>query len=922
MKSLTPQRTKSASRFGIRALVVLAVFLLSTIVQTLSPVPASAAAADDILRANQRYYSSIFLRDCLYQLEHHNGWNGIIESGKTENGSMFDIGTPVFTVNIGRTLDPDDGVMQCNDKAAVTSALSTLSIGGSGMLLMLGYSRAEQVETVCVATTGQYNQCTRTEQRTIVTYKGPGTNDYNRIIQSTVSQDNVGRYMAYLNTFNSQCSLVEPPTGSGTEVTYKKVVLGENGEYSAVDTKAEFAIRKASVGYQSNQQYDKSDADTVITNYDYNKDDISCRDLLSEIDKLSGSAVTFNNNNKDDPLSTGTGAGDTTTKPDEEGESEPVCTGGSLGWILCPLTTLATEAINALAGSMEGFMRFDPLIGSTQGAAVESLWRIVVGIANLLLVIAFMIIIFSQATSVGLSAYGVKKMLPRIIGAAILINLSFYICALMVDITNVIGASIQGIINGASASIGQGTAADAPSFGAAIAQLALPVGALTIGAAYVGAIAFIVPVLLTGLISLLAIFVVLALRHVLTILLIIIAPLAFAAMILPNTDSLFKKWWKALYISLALYPIIMVLAYGSQLVSKVILAVAPTKGDEAWIWEIFAFIVIFAWIWALKTVVSLGGGLVGKLAGRINDPTKGLIDRSRNWAKQKQQNSTFGAIMNARKNAVNTNAQRRSYERMSRGAWGAVSSAGMMGETKQLMDTQIEDANSKIHDSRVKYSLGSISKEYDAKERDLNSDRGIVALAKAAQSAAARKDQVAFDALASHAASGGADEYKYFHELLQGRPTGEFERLGDSLRVGNKDVFDRSMRYLYSTKAGELGPKNPSLVNILQRGDSSIEKGSIDREMESGNMIKMYQKVGADKHAQYSSDQAKVAAKYATDAVIKELIENPGGKHSLGDTARKAYQAEYDAMTRGSGRSNPNGEPPVPPANQDTLPGL
>lgn len=914
MKPLTSQRTKGASRFGIRALVFLAVFLLSTVVQTLSPTLVSAATIEDIAKANRKYYSSIFLRDCLYQLEHHNGWNGVIEAGKTENGSMFDIGTPVFGVNIGRTLDPDDGFMQCNDREAVLSALSTLSIGGSGMLLMLGYKRTEGTERECVERRissggGQYQttECLRWEIP--ITYNGPGTNDYNKIIQSTVSQNNVGRYIAYLDTFNSQCSLTEPPTGSGTAVTYKKVSQGEDGKYSAVDTKAEFPVKKIN-DPQRNIEGEISSAVTLIKNYDYNKGEINCQSLLGEIDKLSGSVVAFNNDPNNQAINIETGTGESKPDTDEQGEGAPVCTGGSLGWILCPLTTLATDAINALAKSMEGFMRFDPLIGSTQGAAVESLWRIMVGIANLLLVIAFMVIIFSQATSVGLSAYGIKKMLPRIIGAAILINLSFYICALMVDITNVVGASIQGIIEGASANIGKGTAADAPSFGAAIAQLAIPVGALTIGAAAVGAIAFIVPVLLTGLISLLAIFVVLALRHVLTILLIIIAPLAFAAMILPNTDSLFKKWWKALYISLALYPIIMLLAYGSQLVSKVILAVAPTKGNEAWIWEIFAFIVIFAWIWALKTVVSLGGGLVGKLAGRINDPTKGIIDRTRNWSKQRQQNSTFGTMMNARKNAVNTNAQRRGYDRLGRGFWGKASSAGMMGETKQLMETQVEEANSKIHDSRVKYAMSDISKRYDAKERGLSSDNGIVALAKAAQAAAARGDQVGFDAIASHAASGGADEYKYFHEILQGNPTGDFSPIGSQYKVGRKDVFDKGLRYLYATKTGEIAPKNPTIANIFREGDSSK---NIDNEMVNPNMIKMYQKVGADKHAQYSSDQAKVAAQHATDDVVRELIDNPGGKHSLGDSARAAYTAEY--KKRGLGT-------PPPPAGQDTLPGV
>lgn len=405
----------------------------------------------------------------------------------------------------------------------------------------------------------------------------------------------------------------------------------------------------------------------------------SCQEVGNDLNAYAGKYALYIGENQDK-----------LTEADERGDAAqeitPVCTGGGLGFILCPLTTLASQAIETLAESMEGFMRFSPLIGSAQGNAVLTLWRMMVGIANILMVIAFMVIIFSQATSVGLSAYGIKKMLPRIIAAAILINLSFWICALMVDITNIIGASIPGIINSASADIGKGTSLDlatAPTFGTAVIQLTLLAIVPTLGAAALGALAFVLPVLISGFLSILAIFVVLALRHVITILLIIISPLAFAAMILPNTEGLFKKWLKALYISLALYPIIMLLAYGSMLVSRIILVAAPDapdKGGEVWIWEVLAFVVIFAWIFALKTVVSLGGGLVAKLAGKINDPTKGVIDRSRNWAKEKQARSGWGQMRTLSKNAANTAAQRRAIERLGKkNVMGVVARTGAYG---------------------------------------------------------------------------------------------------------------------------------------------------------------------------------------------------------------------------------------------------
>lgn len=619
-------------------------------------------------------------------------------------------------------------------------------------------------------------------------------------------------------------------------------------------------------------------------------------------------------------------AGDTASENNNTG-GDIQCAGGALGWIFCPIMSLLSSGIETGADALDGFMRFEPLMGTSQGEAVFSVWRMVVGMANLALVAAFLVVIFSQATSVGLSAYGIKKMLPRIIAAAILINISFYLCAILVDVFNIIGASISGIVQSAIATLPEAAVQkDAPSgFGPYVASLSLLALGVT-ALAFTTSLAFLLPLALTMLSGLLFILVVLALRHTLALLLIMASPLAFAAMVLPNTDSMFKKWWKALWVTLALYPIIMALAYGSMLVSKILLTATPvdSNGDPEGLVGLLhvgiAMVIPIAWVFALKFIVTWGAGIIGKIGGMVNDRNKGLIDRSKKWADQKRQNTTLGQIMEKRRGAVNTNAQQRGYRRMGKGIVGGAAKFGMSGNTRQLMDTQIEEANEKIHDSRVRYTVADISKRYSAKDRDPGSKQGLVAMAREAQLAATSKDQVTLDALSAHAASGGADEYKLYHELLQGKqPDGEeYKGIGSKYKISDDQqaMLGKSMRYVYATKGGELAPKSPSLMSVLQTGDASK---SIDDEMVSEGMIKMYKKVGADKHAAYSSDQAKVAARYATDEVIRELIENPGGKHSLGDSARIAYKAQYDA--RGLGSSNNNSTPPATPPAAPTAPG-
>ena len=66
--------------------------------------------------------------------------------------------------------------------------------------------------------------------------------------------------------------------------------------------------------------------------------------------------------------------------------------------------------------------------------------------ANIIFIIGFLIIVFSQLTSFGVSNYGIKRLLPKIIIAAILVNVSFYICAIAVDLSNILGNSLRGIL--------------------------------------------------------------------------------------------------------------------------------------------------------------------------------------------------------------------------------------------------------------------------------------------------------------------------------------------------------------------------------------------------------------------------------------------------------------------------------------------
>ncbi|EDK72298.1 hypothetical protein TM7_0584 [candidate division TM7 genomosp. GTL1] len=130
---------------------------------------------------------------------------------------------------------------------------------------------------------------------------------------------------------------------------------------------------------------------------------------------------------------------------DDIPDDDIVCVAGMLGWLFCPLAELARNISETVAGTVEGLLYVEPLTLSTN-SPIYITWTLVRDIANITLVILFLIIIFSQATSRGISNYGIKRILPRLIIMAVLINISYYVCAFAIDIANLIGAGVKGFI--------------------------------------------------------------------------------------------------------------------------------------------------------------------------------------------------------------------------------------------------------------------------------------------------------------------------------------------------------------------------------------------------------------------------------------------------------------------------------------------
>ena len=356
------------------------------------------------------------------------------------------------------------------------------------------------------------------------------------------------------------------------------------------------------------------------------------------------------------------------------------CVVDGIGWMVCPMLNALGGLGDAMYGWIDSVLRLQPLTVSN-GDGTESsqfvAWQSIRNIANVLLVIAFLIIIFSQLTSMGVTNYGVKKTLPRLIIVALAINTSFYIMAIAVDLTNIIGVGLHSIFSTLAPDATAATMNANEIIGAfvtgtgtvAVAGTAVAIAAGT-GALSLSTLALMaLPVVGVAVLALLAAVATLFIRNALIVILIVISPLAFAAYLLPNTQSMFTKWRKLFVSMLVLFPMAALLFGGAKFAASVVVVSDQPLSALAAIFIMAAPLGMLPWL--VKSSNSLLGNIGGKLGGLarrarnpLNKAVEGQVNKQRE-AYRAGQKTFFGRKQKEGKTNV---AQRWNNRRMSREA--------------------------------------------------------------------------------------------------------------------------------------------------------------------------------------------------------------------------------------------------------------
>ncbi len=338
--------------------------------------------------------------------------------------------------------------------------------------------------------------------------------------------------------------------------------------------------------------------------------------------------------------------------------------GTSLAWVMCPLFSAMSSIVQSTINIFENLLSFTGSdLGSPNcpvsdqscqtGTSVWTTWSILKNLASIVLVIVMLIMVFSQAVSFGpFDAYTIRKMLPKLVAAVILMQLSWPLVTWVIDVFNDVGKGLQDLLfapfGGSSTLNDLGRLINHAGISTAEAGVFNWVGLLGVGIATVAALPTALFLAFAAVLGLLVAVITLIFRKVLIILLVIFAPLAIIAWTLPGTQRYWKLWSDNLLKVLAMYPLVVALVAGGRIFAYV--AGPQTTGLDGFAARLLALLfVLVGFIGPLfilprtfkwgGSIMAAAGGAIAQMENRINksaeQPIKGFGERIQGWGASK-----------------------------------------------------------------------------------------------------------------------------------------------------------------------------------------------------------------------------------------------------------------------------------------------
>ena len=357
----------------------------------------------------------------------------------------------------------------------------------------------------------------------------------------------------------------------------KKIKVQEESACGSEKTKTQ--ARGIVEGYE-HKMYDEGETLSDAEKQEYETLQKALADNKFTVDDGNGGEKCLETEHLENQIETGDSSTDDGTA--EEKQSYCQENGGFLSWMLCP--AIADGA--ATAGGLLGFITSLTTVHtsiieqfSKQDSSIYKAWSAFRNIANIGFVIMLLVVVFSQVTNIGISNYSIKKILPKLIITAILVNFSYLIMGILIDLSQIAGNGIGALIRSVAA---DGMDADASTRASAIiSAIAGSVTGVAGGLAGIGVAtgalagpAIILPVVMfivTTLISVFFGFIMLTIRQAAIIMVVVLAPLMMVLYALPNTAAITKKYISTVKALLMLYPMFIFATSAGALASSIII---------------------------------------------------------------------------------------------------------------------------------------------------------------------------------------------------------------------------------------------------------------------------------------------------------------------------------------------------------------
>lgn len=513
----------------------------------------------------------------------------------------------------------ENGKIYCgeNENAFIKKAISVLGV--SYLDLACDYSSGHANSGIFYSDTST-SYCSDTLQSGSYMYQSTGRDAYlTKVITEKTFGGNVPggsldvftdleAYYAYYDTFVVACATGSPHFGSNSLVYQVKAYNPSTGE-----------IEQA--GFSQ-----KNSPGTKV--YTFNGEQITCQQIA---DKLNEGQYTDSYGDFVETETENGGligdivpGGDSTPSDvvNGGGETDACYSGsGAMGWIICPVTAAVSGVGNWAWEIIEKNFLVIDTNGLFGNSGVNSAWGTIRDIANIAFIIVVLVIIFSQLTGVGIDNYGIKKMLPKIIVAAVLVNLSLIICQLCVEVSNIVGQSVRSWLTNLAPTAGAGMSTGG-AVGSGMLGVALGAGGMglyallngtTLGGAFAALGLAVLGIVIVIVFAILVLYIILVIREAGVVLLIIISPIALTCRILPNTEKLYKKWFDLFKAVLVVYPLCSFMVGAGQLAGSILSQLdSSSMKVAAMVVQVVPFILIPS---LLKSSLSLMGNIGNKLSG-------------------------------------------------------------------------------------------------------------------------------------------------------------------------------------------------------------------------------------------------------------------------------------------------------------------